>query len=346
MKAIDMPTMPIDLFACARCGHVQNTSFYAETIPHDLGLKMYNQGHQWSAHLDTQIETLVTMIGPDATVLEVGCGDGRFLKRIGSHIPKGRMIGIDPAASFSSSGLELISRRLRPDDIRQIGPDLIIIRHVLEHLEHPRLMLEQIASECLKPTLIYAEVPCFDPALSEGRCADLLYEHCSHFREQSFRALWSCISTELITQNSPLNGEVLCCLRRVLPDSRTDSFVDLYCEKTKTQPTRLMNTLQSLVDTGNPVVVWGGTGKAAALLNRSGFKGPLLVVDSHEQKVGGWVPGLGLPITSPKNIKGQPIIVVPSKWRLDDIIADIAAYNITPQSIWVEQGGSLCQVDG
>ena len=94
------------------------------------------------------------------------------------------------------------------------------------------------------------------------------------------------------------------------------------------------------------VVVWGGTGKAAALLNRIKPDGRIRVVDGDSRKVGGWVPGLGLPIQHPSAVGEAPDVVVPSRWRLPDILLEMESANIQPRAIWVEENGALYPWEG
>jgi hypothetical protein len=98
---------------------------------------------------------------------------------------------------------------------------------------------------------------------------------------------------------------------------------------------------------GKRVVVWGGTGKAAAFLNRIGAGLDLTVVDSDPRKVGGWVPGLGLPIQSPTVLASGtvPVVVIPSVWRIRDVLAELEQRRIETRGVFAEREGALVRVD-
>ncbi len=68
-------------------------------------------------------------------------------------------------------------------------PDLVISRHVLEHLVNPLGLLQTTAFAVALAglaTRVFIEVPCIDRAIETGRTEDFYYEHNSHFTTESF----------------------------------------------------------------------------------------------------------------------------------------------------------------
>ena len=343
IAAQNMTQQLIDLFACQKCGHIQNTSFNPRCIPVSAGLRMHNQGYHWSHHLDRMAKEVLRVANPSSVVVDVGCGGGEFLERLREHDPSLQCVGIDPAAPPKPFGWRSIRRTLQDGDICQIRPHVVVLRHVLEHLDKPRRFLETIAAEVTRPTFLFVEVPNGEPALEQGRLSDWLYEHCSHFRTGSLRALFRSMDIAVVRDGDDVNGEVLWLMARLTPQAETPIEIIRYRQLSKS---RLTSIQWQPPAEARQVVVWGGTGKAAALLHRLVPHGKLCVVDGDTRKVGGWVPGLGIPIQDPSAVGEAPDVIVPSRWRLPDILLEMASANIEPRAIWIEEDGELQPWEG
>jgi 2-polyprenyl-3-methyl-5-hydroxy-6-metoxy-1,4-benzoquinol methylase len=90
-----------------------------------------------------------------ACILEVGCGEGYVLAELQRAGIDAELIGVD----LSASAIQAARRRLAPPAELHIGdaretrmsfsgrrPDLVIMLEVLEHLEHPDAMLDDLAA--------------------------------------------------------------------------------------------------------------------------------------------------------------------------------------------------------
>lgn len=98
-------------------------------------------------------------------ILDIGCGSGEFLKIVASRTPGGKFHGFD----FSWSGV-LRSRSVLPEgefvngDIYATGYrddsfDTILCIEVLEHLEHPRQALQELARICREDGKLIVTIP-------------------------------------------------------------------------------------------------------------------------------------------------------------------------------------------
>jgi len=351
-EAMAMPQWPIRMTQCALCSHVQNSDFDDASILEHESLKMYNRGKEWPRFIEMQIARLGPHLNSGNTVMEIGHGDGTFLTQLQAAVPTLHCVGIDPAASPHPTILG-VHRAFTSGDIDTHRPHLIVIRHVLEHLTQPRRLFESLClegSQLPHRLLVYVEVPSFAVAQRHFRCADLLYEHCSHFTPRSLQALLSSLPVEIVAQESALNGEVLWALIDIDPAreiSRQHQTSSQYAHQSETAVTTVREQLKALISRGERVVVWGGTGKAASFLNRMGPLPGITVVDSDVHKVGGWVPGLGYPIAKPSTLHEgpAPVVIVPSVWRVKDIEADIDSRAVQVKSILIEHMGRLVRID-
>jgi ubiquinone/menaquinone biosynthesis C-methylase UbiE len=75
------------------------------------------------------VATLSARLPPSAAVLDIGCGTGRLLERIGKAVPDAVLIGLDPSKGMA-------------EQARHIRPRLRIERGTAEALPHPARCFE------------------------------------------------------------------------------------------------------------------------------------------------------------------------------------------------------------
>jgi SAM-dependent methyltransferase len=118
----------------------------------------------------------------DTPVLEVGCGDGLLLALLDER-GFGDRVGIDPGRAAAASDRADLVHGFFPGDLPE--PDrsygLIVLRHVLEHIEAPVPFLREL-SERLRPGgELWVEVPDLDSTLAADLWSNFYQLHCSYF---------------------------------------------------------------------------------------------------------------------------------------------------------------------
>ena len=353
-QAINMEKYPLDYVQCMRCSHIWNFQFDYTVVPYeDNPNRMFNTGTLWQSYIKKTLNQLNEHLPQNPTVIDIGCGEGHFVRDLAKvNESSGRFLGFDPNTSGESgTGIEFIPRYFEPEtDTKQYEPDLLIMRHVLEHLEDPAEFLEQLAVASLrldKPMYFFAEAPCVDLAVRSGRIVDFFYEHPSQFTKKSFTKLMQ-LGGEVKWVNTDYGDEVVNGLVRLSVDCgavdqgrNTQKFSKLTLESKVT----IMGELNSLSSSEETLVIWGGTGKGATFmqhyqLDRNRFP---YVVDSDIEKVGTFVPGMGQEIRHSSELKAIPadIIIIPTQWRAADIYGEIKSRNISYKKIVLEHNGSL-----
>lgn len=350
-QALGMPRLPHDFVQCPRCSHVWNRSFTYDAIPYrNNPSRMFNQGGIWQGHLALTRDLLLRQL-PDAPVIvDIGCGEGHFVRGLAAACEQqGRFVGFDPNATEESGrGVEFHARYFEPlQDMRSFAVDAIAIRHVLEHLTDPAQLLDQLAwgSAALgKPCLLFVEVPCIDRVFTTRRLADFFYEHFSHFTTASFRQLLE-RAGEILEFGHGYDGEVVYALVRLqAPGAALAETATQFCREAECSQQRIRAQLDVLAASGQRVAIWGGTGKAAAFINRFGADAQRfpLVVDSDPDKAGTFVPGTGQEIRFRDLLKQEPVdvVIVPTQWRARDIVAEMAREGIVA-NVLIEHDGCL-----
>ena len=136
-----MSRLPINFVQCVTCSHIWNRSFNYDDIPYQTNPnRMYNKGSNWQGFMSQIRSMLMEELPSNPTVVEIGCGDGHFVRGLADSLDnRGSFIGFDPSTSSESGqGIEFYPRLFEPmRDVEELKPDLIIMRHVLEHLTRP-----------------------------------------------------------------------------------------------------------------------------------------------------------------------------------------------------------------
>ncbi|MCB9539350.1 MAG: methyltransferase domain-containing protein [Myxococcales bacterium] len=345
-----MPALPLDFVRCVDCGHVYNRAFSYDAVPYgDQPNRMFNAGVGWSGFVRRLVGRALDGLPEAPTVVEIGYGDGHFLAALAAARPGGRYVGFDPhGAQAADDALELRAALFEPaSHLPELRPDLIVARHVLEHLESPLALLQRVEAAAvahdLRP-LGLLEVPCVDRLWATGRTVDLFYEHVSHFTTASFGRMLARSGAEVMAVEHGYDGEVVFGLARFgVSSQQRDHAAE--AAAWRAAAAAALPTIRAQLDELAGAVVWGGTGKAAAFLNRYGLDAARfpLVVDSDPAKVGTFVPGTGQRIASRDALRGRPdaVVIVPSQWRAADIVAEMAAAGLTARQVLIEHAGRL-----
>lgn len=349
-----MMKLPLRFVRCVECGHVFNEAFEYDAVPYtNKPNLMFNQGVAWAGHLKRVMMRLAGSLPEKPVVVEIGHGDGSFLSALAGLKPGGRFVGFDPhGVSTSTEAVEFRAALFEPNaHLAELHPDLIISRHVLEHLTNPLGFMQEIAfaATCLRVApQLYLEVPCIDRALEIGRTVDFYYEHNSHFTSESFERMLERCSSDVDLVGHGYDREVIFGLVRlggVQHQVRRASEAARLRNDAQAGLTRIKSQLAEMHERGMRVAVWGGTGKAAAFINRYGLDAKRfpVVVDSDPEKVGTFVPGMGQEIRFRDWLLEHPVhvVLIPSQWRAADITDEMRSAGIRAETVLIEHDGRL-----
>ena len=352
--ARSLPKFHLDYVRCVGCGHVFNVTFDYENVPYsEKPNLMFNRGNLWSGFLNGVRAAILKQLPESPIVVEIGYGDGAFLSALSEARPGGRYIGFDPnGASSDNMSVELRAELFDPaQHLAELKPELIISRHVLEHLVNPLGFLQQMSfcSSMLQTTpTVYLEVPCIDSAISNRRTVDFYYEHSSQFTTESFSKMLSLSTKEIFEIGHGYDGEVIFGFASlgtpVTAHEYANEAHDFHID-TQNGRNSICKELDDLHASGKRVAIWGGTGKSAAFMCRYGVDAQRfpLVVDSDLNKNSTFVPGTGQEIRFRDYLLDHQveIIIIPPQWRAADIISEITQTRIKVDQILIEHLGHL-----
>ena len=354
-EALEVKKYDQDYVQCLGCTHIWNYLYDWNDVPYgNKPNKMFNKGSKWKLHIKEITNNLVKDLPSFPTIIEIGCGNGDFINGLAKHYKSnGYFLGFDPSSESSSENnlFEFHQRLFDPiNDVNKYKPNLVVMRHILEHLNSPNAFLQSLAwASHLNnlSTYLFCEVPCVDRVYETHRVADFYYEHPSHFTSKSFSTLLE-KSGEIIDLKKLYGEEVITGLLKLKPNSNqldNYNFSLNLSSDISNDVEKIKNEIQKLVYSRKKIAIWGGTGKCAAFMHH--YKIKLndfpIVIDSDIRKVGTFVPGVGQQILHSTHLIDNPvqILIIPTQWRARDIIDECKSLNLTFESILIEHKGHL-----
>ena len=121
----------------------------------------------------------------NATIVEIGCGNGSFLSSLARRSAGIHGVGFDPSYSGPDTAVDgrvRFERRFYDDTCGELDADIIVCRHVIEHIQRPVDLLRTIRRTIRQnDARIFFETPCVEWILRNEIVWDFFYEHCSYF---------------------------------------------------------------------------------------------------------------------------------------------------------------------
>lgn len=307
-EAVSCPKGDLQLVEDLTTGLVYNAAFNAEQMTYDDHYQN-EQGvsASFQRHLVSVAQIVERTIGREA-VVEVGCGKGFFLEML---LAKGFDItGFDP--TYEGDSPRVVRKYFEPSSgIKAIG---LVLRHVLEHIEHPYEFLSQLRDANGGGGLIYIEVPCFAWICERRAWFDLFYEHVNYFRISDFVRMFGHVNES----GHLFGGQYL----YVVADLATLRVPKRDPSDTIFFPENFTASINARADTTDgDVAIWGGASKGVifALLKSRAGSYVSTVIDINPAKQGKYLPSTGLRVQSPADAlpwlcQGSTIYVMNSNY--------------------------------
>ncbi len=191
----------LEICLCMQCNFIFNASYETERLRYNTSYEnSQNYSPEFVSHIMGLAEDVSERVTGDERILEIGCGQGAFLKALSKEIsnPNVRFFGFDPAhknVAEEKTGynrIVFISEYYSEMNSREYPVDIIICRHVIEHIEDPVSFLENVKRTCEigKSVRLFFETPAVEWILRNQVITDFFYEHCSYFSKQTLKELF------------------------------------------------------------------------------------------------------------------------------------------------------------
>jgi SAM-dependent methyltransferase len=310
------------LFECADCGLTQKvvdsilknelSTIYSkyQTYQNNIEPLTFSSGigEVRTEKIYDQISSLVDL-GDQGLVVDIGCGDGSFLKVFRKHQPRWRLVGFDlnenrksEVEAICGSGQFICSRLLDlPNEV-----DLISLNYVLEHVDDISSMVGELITTLGSNGVITFLVP----DLRRNPFDIIVADHLSHFtRSNVGKQLDEHLALEC---HEVLGKEILVVGRRKVaagsdPTQKLDKTG--VAEKTVTRLIEIRDQVRELAQRQNGRFGIIGTSVAGSWLSQEVADYPHFFVDEDLRKVG--KTHLERKVVGPADIPSNSIVYVP-----------------------------------
>jgi hypothetical protein len=316
------PRGDVALVQDARSGLVHNAAFAPRLLQYDASYQN-EQGHSdaFRGHL-AQALAVVGRHFAGASVLEIGCGKGRFVELMRGHGLAAR--GMDAAYEGDADYIEA-AHFGRGAGARAAA---IVMRHVLEHIPAPYAFLREVA-EANDGGLIYVEVPCLDWIFAQRAWFDVFYEHVNYFRQSDFARMFG----RVLEAGTAFGGQYLYVVAD-LASLRDPGDAALPAPTPAVVPPDFFASLDrcaGLARAGGGNGVWGAAAKGVMFAHHLQARGAslALAIDINPAKQGAFLAGSGLPVLAPaeglRQLGAKPRLFVMNSNYLPEIRAQAGA---------------------
>lgn len=326
--ALSAPNATVDFVQCQSCGFVFNRSYHQLDYKIDYDANRSNSAY-FKKYLNDIYSTILKYVDDSRIIIEIGAGDCEFAKCF--DLSDVVYHAFDTSWSVSSVHGNLYKYNNIYKESYQFKPDLLILRHVLEHQSDVKKFLEGILFD--NPRFVYIEIPCFE-YVRKNNYHYFSYEHCSYFDIDSIKYLMSLYSYKIIMHDYVFAGE------NIIAVFEKCTCLELK-KKIKKDEAGLMvefddwrKKVQSKI--GKNTILWGAGGKGVMITNMLKLDKEMPVVDLNPNLHDKYIP-----------VSGNKIISVDSinDYKPDYVLAMNHLYIPEIRNI-LDDAGIRCNVEG
>jgi SAM-dependent methyltransferase len=324
--AMRAPARDMDVRYCPGCGLLFNPAYDPAALTFD-GQYENDQGlsSKFAAHEEESIGRILRLLegAPRVSVVEIGCGQGGFLRRLAARLDRpATLIGYDPALqrAIRSAGqheetigradVRLVPRRFSAaEPIGDADAVLFLMRAVFEYMDAPLELLTELRRRAgrFARGLICLEITSLETILASRTLFDIYYEYGRYYGAASIgaalaRAGWGAASATPVLDQRYLWVESSCegeakPLGRPLGAAEIRSLAAADEAMRSSWSDKIRDAAQK-----GPVAVWGGAGKGLNFVSMIDPDRRLIdcVIDINPLKQGRFTPRTGHPVVSPQ----------------------------------------------
>ena len=323
-SAINTKRGDLKLTVCLTCGFIFNQSFDITQMEYG---EQYDNSQTFSKYFESYLTELVNSLVFDkniknCNIVEVGCGKGLFLRKLVENKEwKNIGYGFDPSylgPEVDIEGRLKFQKKLFDNNCVVPKTDVVICRHVIEHISQPIAFLNSIKYSIpdSSSVRIFFETPTVKWIFQNDVFWDFFYEHCSYFTAESLTTCFETAGFQIENVKHVFNGQYLwleATLSKKIPiitkNPKNISF--LAKEFALKEQELIIKWREKVIELGNKgkVAIWGAGAKGVTFVNLIDPNKKLIdyVIDLNPQKQHNFLPGTGHPIINYTDISKNQI---------------------------------------
>ena len=192
--------LDLEYYYCPECGHAFQKHFDCSLMDRIYANHYYTPapdgvGHQFRDEFFSAINLIVTALKQNCRILEIGSSSGEVLASFKEKTEHAYLMGYEPskksAETAEKRGIPTRCEFFSPETIAaEINPyDLIVSRHVIEHIVDFDSFWKAIAMVSHASTTLILETPSLEIALEQPSIAPFHIEHAHVFSANSLASL-------------------------------------------------------------------------------------------------------------------------------------------------------------
>jgi SAM-dependent methyltransferase len=324
-SALEVARGSLHLSVCRGCGFVFNGAFEPEKVGYGGSYdNNQNCSPAFAEHVSGLVRHIVEGRGVrGARIVEVGCGDGTFLKGLVGADVGNTGVGFDLSYRGPAEDLGGRVRFVREQfggESGVVGTDVVVCRHVIEHVPDPVALLRSVA-RAARGARVFFETPDVEWIIRRRAVWDIFYEHCSYFSADSLAAAFEAAGFRVVEIRRVFHGQYLWVEAEAAPDTRSrpparsagslPALAEEFGAADRLLVSRWRSQVERLAAAGG-VALWGAGAKGVTFANLIDPERRLVdcLVDIYPVKQGKYVPGTGHPIVAPAYLAGRNVRAV------------------------------------
>jgi hypothetical protein len=202
------PKFDQELMICMSCGHLQLKNQVDPNFLYSIDNYAFRTQNNNKIHKEFEfIQAFLSKLNLDSgqiRAIEIGASNLELAKFLNQRNKFNSFAVCDPLFSnqekFDGSGIEVIGKLAEDagEDIERLAINLVIGRHVLEHVLNPQSLLENILKNIDPTTIFLFEVPSLELLRKNLRFDAIFHQHCQYFDEASVKILLQKLGCELL----------------------------------------------------------------------------------------------------------------------------------------------------
>jgi hypothetical protein len=310
----------INLVHCNNCGFIFNTKFDNNLVNYS---EDYNNNPLFSQYyvdyLNVQIDYLIknNYLSNNSTIIEVGCGKGYYLDFLSKQLKDCSFYGFDTSYEgtliFPNKNITYY-KSYYPDKNIILHPNMIINRHVIEHIPSPITFLKSLRETLDINNYLFLETPDFNWILKNNSIFDFFYEHCNYWLPISISNALTLSGYQVIDITSGYEDQYLWIIAKAAENysfniKKSQHFnVDLNKHFSKIFNT-YSESLKRISNSDKKIALWGAGPKGYSFVNffdpNSKYVSCLIDINTSKQHC--YIGKTAHKIISPNDIKSSKI---------------------------------------